>query len=119
MAYKTKWREQCEAARLIRDRFGLDRALVYLVNEKFRTFVQIADNDRSFADEVPAFVAELKTIFTPEELRAHLMQLRRRRIASRLAIGAETFADAHLLVRSEEHTSELQSRFGISYAVFC
>src|ERR1043166_10347583 len=23
------------------------------------------------------------------------------------------------LVRSEEHTSELQSRFGISYAVFC
>src|ERR1043166_9922053 len=25
----------------------------------------------------------------------------------------------HLLNRSEEHTSELQSRFGISYAVFC
>src|ERR1043166_5178584 len=24
-----------------------------------------------------------------------------------------------VLVRSEEHTSELQSRFGISYAVFC
>src|ERR1043166_10113178 len=23
------------------------------------------------------------------------------------------------LIRSEEHTSELQSRFGISYAVFC
>src|ERR1043166_5723047 len=26
---------------------------------------------------------------------------------------------AAVLVRSEEHTSELQSRFGISYAVFC
>src|ERR1043166_18167 len=26
---------------------------------------------------------------------------------------------ASTLVRSEEHTSELQSRFGISYAVFC
>src|ERR1043166_7141105 len=24
-----------------------------------------------------------------------------------------------LIIRSEEHTSELQSRFGISYAVFC
>jgi len=24
-----------------------------------------------------------------------------------------------VLLRSEEHTSELQSRFGISYAVFC
>src|ERR1043166_5177837 len=25
----------------------------------------------------------------------------------------------HVQTRSEEHTSELQSRFGISYAVFC
>src|ERR1043166_6963144 len=29
---------------------------------------------------------------------------------------SQRFAEAH---RSEEHTSELQSRFGISYAVFC
>jgi len=28
-------------------------------------------------------------------------------------------ADALALVRWEEHTSALQSRFGISYAVFC
>ena len=28
-------------------------------------------------------------------------------------------ADGKIAVRSEEHTSELQSRFGISYAVFC
>jgi hypothetical protein len=98
MPYKTKWRDQCEAARLIRDKFGLDRALAYLVNEKFRTFVQVADDDRTFADDVPAFAAELKTIFTPEELRAHLLQLRRRRVDARLAIGAETFADAHVLV---------------------
>src|ERR1043166_1228184 len=32
-------------------------------------------------------------------------------------LGAE--AISWILKRSEEHTSELQSRFGISYAVFC
>src|ERR1043166_6089082 len=33
----------------------------------------------------------------------------------------EVYARVHLgiVLRSEEHTSELQSRFGISYAVFC
>jgi len=29
------------------------------------------------------------------------------------------YAIGALYLRSEEHTSELQSRFGISYAVFC
>src|ERR1043166_10167477 len=33
--------------------------------------------------------------------------------------SAETFAFVCGHDRSEEHTSELQSRFGISYAVFC
>src|SRR3546814_3755097 len=36
-------------------------------------------------------------------------------LEARLAIGRE----AHHLVRSEEHTSELQSLMRISYAVFC
>ena len=31
----------------------------------------------------------------------------------------EIVATPHFYARSEEHTSELQSRFGISYAVFC
>jgi len=31
----------------------------------------------------------------------------------------ERIKGALLVHRSEEHTSELQSRFGISYAVFC
>src|ERR1043166_7122694 len=35
-------------------------------------------------------------------------------LAARLAVP-----DRRLRDRSEEHTSELQSRFGISYAVFC
>src|ERR1043166_10114407 len=42
--------------------------------------------------------------------RSHPNEIYRKRI------GHKFFFD---LYRSEEHTSELQSRFGISYAVFC
>src|ERR1043166_1909326 len=34
-------------------------------------------------------------------------------------IETNTFGGNSFRLRSEEHTSELQSRFGISYAVFC
>src|ERR1043165_8480768 len=36
-----------------------------------------------------------------------------------VVFGAASFKDPHHLQRSEEHTSELQSRGLISYAVFC
>src|SRR3546814_3324986 len=39
--------------------------------------------------------------------------------ASRLGNTARFDADARLRLRSEEHTSELQSLMRISYAVFC
>src|SRR3546814_10464338 len=38
---------------------------------------------------------------------------------SRLPIGVAQMFDDHRIVRSEEHTSELQSLMRISYAVFC
>src|ERR1043166_2065767 len=34
-------------------------------------------------------------------------------------VGLRQLFNLHTNMRSEEHTSELQSRFGISYAVFC
>src|SRR3546814_8075030 len=39
--------------------------------------------------------------------------------AEQAATDLEQVADAHLAIRSEEHTSELQSLMRISYAVFC
>ncbi|MDP7205561.1 MAG: hypothetical protein QGH11_08335 [Pirellulaceae bacterium] len=57
------WIEQCEAARGIEDEFGTDRALKYLVEEKFISFLEAAENDADFRAEIPAIVAEIKTIF--------------------------------------------------------
>jgi hypothetical protein len=62
------WAEQCDAARTIQDRFGIDKALQYLIGEKFLNFLEAAETDATFRAEIPGFVAEIKTIFEPWQL---------------------------------------------------
>ena len=66
------WIEQCEAARGIEDEFGTVDAMKYLVGEKFLNYLQAAENDAEFRVELPAFVAEIKTIFEPWQLAEYL-----------------------------------------------
>jgi hypothetical protein len=57
------WIDQCVAAREIEDGFGTQRALTYLIGEKFLNFLEAADDDPEFRAQLPAFVAKIKTIF--------------------------------------------------------
>lgn len=66
------WREQCRAAVEINEQHGTDKALGYLVGEKLLNFVREADRDRAFAGELPRFVAEVRSLFGPHELRGYL-----------------------------------------------
>jgi hypothetical protein len=66
------WIEQCKAARNIEDSFGTDKALAYLVGEKFLNFLEAAEDDAEFRAEIPAFVAEVKTIFERWQLAEYL-----------------------------------------------
>lgn len=66
------WIEQCEAARGIEDEFGTPNALKYLVGEKFLNYLQAAEKDAEFRAELPAFVAEIKTIFEQWQLAEYL-----------------------------------------------
>ena len=66
------WTDQCEAARNIEDEFGTDKALDYLIREKFLNFLEAAEADSEFRAEIPAFVAEIKTIFERWQLAEHL-----------------------------------------------
>jgi hypothetical protein len=70
------WIEQCEAARGIEDEFGTQRALAYLVGEKFLNFLEAAESHAEFRSEIPAFVAEVKAIFEPWQLAEHLQTAR-------------------------------------------
>lgn len=65
-----RWLEQCQAARGIREGFGPERALGYLLGEKMMEVLRLADSDSALSTELPRFAAEVGRIFTPEELQA-------------------------------------------------
>jgi hypothetical protein len=71
------WKQQCAAARSIRVRYGTLSALDYLVGEKLPTFADTAMTRPEFARELPGFVAEVRDIFSLEEIRLYLEHLER------------------------------------------
>ena len=66
------WIEQCEAARGIEGDHGTQKALEYLVGEKFLNHLEAAETDTDFRDEIPGFVAEIKAIFERWQLAQYL-----------------------------------------------
>ena len=71
------WIEQCEAAQGIKEQFGLKKAAGYLIGEKLLEFVRAANTRPEFAREIQDFIAEIKTIFTSQEIRTYLDNLER------------------------------------------
>ena len=71
------WMEQCETARGIKESFGSQKALGYLIGEKLMNFVQAADEDPKFAEELPKFIAEIRSIFHPSLLKDYLENVQR------------------------------------------
>jgi hypothetical protein len=69
------WIDQCEATEGIRQHFGLENALDYLIGEKLFHFVEAAERHPEFAAELPAFVAEIQRLFTQDEVREYLDHL--------------------------------------------
>lgn len=76
MDYHKVWQEQCEATRAIRERFGVENALDYLVGEKLVNFAKAADQDPNVAAELPRFQAAVWEIFNPYELRGYVASLK-------------------------------------------
>ena len=71
------WIEQCRATEDIRERFGLEDAIRYLIGEKLLDFVRASEGDPDFAKELPAFVAEIRRLFSAAEIREFLDDLER------------------------------------------
>jgi hypothetical protein len=76
-AHPELWIEQCDAARSIRERLGLEKALGYLIGEKLLEFVKVADEQPDFSAELPAFLDEVRDIFTEAEIWNYLATVRR------------------------------------------
>lgn len=75
-SHKT-WIEECKATENIEAEFGTQHALDYLVGEKFLNFLEAAETDDLFRDEIPAFVAEIKKLFQPWQLGQYLETARK------------------------------------------
>jgi hypothetical protein len=71
------WKEQCEAACRVRDQHGVVSALDYLIGEKLLNYAEAAVTRPEFARELPRFVAEVRSIFSAEEIRHYLDHLER------------------------------------------
>jgi hypothetical protein len=71
------WKQQCVAARSVRVQHGALSALDYLIGEKLLTYADTAVTRPEFARELPRFVAEVRDIFTGEEIRHYLDHLGR------------------------------------------
>jgi hypothetical protein len=66
------WIEQCEAAENIEAEFGTQKALDYLIGEKFLNFLEAAETHADFRAEIPDFVGKIKTIFERWQLALYL-----------------------------------------------
>ena len=66
------WVAQCDACAAIRVQYGLSAAFDYVVVEKLTNFVEAAISNPEFARELPTFVAEIRRLFTAEELQTEM-----------------------------------------------
>jgi hypothetical protein len=68
---------RCAAARNILVDIGPDKALGYLIGEKFLSFLGTADRDDEWRQAIPKFVAEIKAIFQGWQIANYLNKPRR------------------------------------------
>jgi hypothetical protein len=78
MTPKELWMDKCEAARGVKENFGTENALKYLIGEKFLDFLNASENHKDYQAEIPASAAEIKDIFEQWEIVEYLERARHR-----------------------------------------
>ncbi len=62
------WIDQCAAAEGIRERFGVNDALRYLVGEKLLRFMEVSHERPEFAVELQPFANRIRELFDTHEI---------------------------------------------------
>ena len=73
--FQDVWIGQCEATVRIKDEHGVKSAFDYLVGEKLMTYAQAAVTRPEFARDLPRFVAEVRRLFSADEIRSQLARI--------------------------------------------
>lgn len=80
------WIEQYDAAQDIKLRYGLKAAFDYLVAEKLLNFASAAAEHPEFSRELPRFVSQVRLMFTPLEMKAHIERIEREQRDKKIAL---------------------------------
>jgi hypothetical protein len=96
---------KCDAARNLLEDFGPEKAMGYLIGEKFLNFLEVAERNGEWRHAIPAFVAEIREMFEPWQLAGYLNTPRRLG-----ALGHITDDEGHRMLREgledEDQTRE-------------
>ena len=74
-AARILWTSQCKVVSTIRQRFGLQAALEYIIYQELLNFAEEATSCPEFACELPLFVAEIRRLFSAAEISNYLAAL--------------------------------------------
>jgi hypothetical protein len=92
----------CEAvAGRIEPGFGTEKAMGYLIGEKFLNFLEVAETNDEWREAIPEFVAGIKALFEPWQLAQFLKTPRRLG-----ALGHVASEEAHQMFREAMDESE-------------
>lgn len=80
-------------------------ALEYLIGEKLMTYAETAVGRPEFARELPRFVAEIRSIFSAEEIRLYLQHLERMAAQEEEALSADPAHDDFIVETPEQRTT--------------
>lgn len=69
--------EWCQAACGVEEDWGSEKAMGYLIGEKFLNFLEVAETKRAWRDAIPTFIAEIKVLFEPWQISEFLNTPRR------------------------------------------
>lgn len=106
------WQEQCDAAIEIRERFGMDNALDYLVGEKFVGYLRYAAMNEKVKAQIQPFADRIKVLFDAWLLKAWFEKKRQHKVE----IDYDPFEDPELDVEDEAEFVAVNG-FGNMYAM--
>jgi hypothetical protein len=101
---ETIWQAQCDATKVIRQRYGVKRALEYLVGEKLIQYAELTERDARLSAPLAAFVAEVRQLFSHEELQEYVEALEQQKI-----FAAEPPPMIHGMIQASVRPSESAS----------
>jgi hypothetical protein len=104
--FQDVWIGQCEATVRIKDEHGVKSAFDYLVGEKLMTYAQAAATRPEFARELPRFVAEVRRLFSADEIRSQLARIEREDREAAEAASGEELDDFDDIARPEDVAAE-------------